>query len=91
VSAFVDALFTDLGPDDLRRLAELLEPYLTPTTDVGWLRGAKQIAQYLGCPESRVNSLVGHGELPVERDGRTYMMRRADLDKWVERGGGKRT
>jgi len=55
-----------------------------------WLRGAKAIADYLGCPVSRVNALSSAGRIPLEKDGRSLTQRKSVLDEWIRSGGGKR-
>lgn len=88
----LDVLLSELGDDDLDRLAELLAPRLAPRLERlgadGWLRGASEIAAYLGCSPSRVYvfSSNGHGP-PLQHDGKALCARRSDLDAWVRSGG----
>lgn len=49
----------------------------------GWLRGARAIAGYMGMTPQRVHDLVHQGRLKVDRDGRVYLARRADLDAYA--------
>jgi excisionase family DNA binding protein len=79
-------------PDELveaaaERAAELVaarldtpRPYLT--TD--------QAAEYLACPKSRVYALVSANRIPHVKDGSRTLFRVAELDSWLEQGGGKR-
>ena len=59
--------------------------------DDGWLRGAEQIAAYIGCAPDRIYALSSAGRMePVHRDGSALVARKSDLDGWITRGGGKR-
>lgn len=96
-AALADALIEALeaaGDDQRRRLAALLAPYLpsAPGAPEGarWLRGAEQIASYIGCPRSRVYALASAGRIPVERDGSALVASTTDLDSWLRAGGGRR-
>jgi hypothetical protein len=87
----VDALLAELSEDGLAALAERLRPYLaTSPAEDGWLRGADQIAEHIGCPRSRVYALAGAKRLPLERDGSALIARKSELDAWIRNGGGKR-
>jgi hypothetical protein len=98
MSAILDALLAELTDGDdkaLTRLADRLAPLLAkrlvqPTPEDGWLRGAEQIAGYIGSPRSRVYALTSARRIPVQRDGSTLVARRSELDSWLHRGGGKR-
>ena len=97
MSALTAALVADLaGASDEQRaeLAELLRPYLAPTeaqTSVTqWLRGADQIAAYIGAPRSRVYALASARRIPVEHDGSALIAQTSALDDWLRAGGGKR-
>jgi excisionase family DNA binding protein len=56
----------------------------------GWLRGAERIADYIDSPRSRVYALVSAGRIPVHRDGSALIARKAELDDWIQSGGGLR-
>jgi hypothetical protein len=58
--------------------------------DNGWLRGAKEIADYIQAPKSRVYALSSAGRIPVEHDGSTLVAKPAALDEWLRNGGAKR-
>jgi excisionase family DNA binding protein len=98
VSAIVDAFLSELIDGDDRaliRLADKLAPLLVdrltpPASADGWLRGADQIASYIGSPRSRVYALVSARRIPVQRDGSALVARRSELDSWLRSGGGKR-
>jgi hypothetical protein len=98
VSTILDALLNELIDGDdgaLVRLADRLAPLLVdrlapPASDDGWLRGADQIANYIGSPRSRVYALVSAMRIPVQRDGSALVARRSELDSWLRSGGGKR-
>jgi len=98
VSAILDALLNELIDGDDRalvRLADKLAPLLVdrlapPASDDGWLRGADQIASYIGSPRSRVYALASARRIPVQRDGSALVARRSELDSWLRGGGGKR-
>lgn len=44
-----------------------------------------EVAQYLGCSERFVREMVMSGSLPSFKLGRLRRVRRADLDRFVER------
>jgi excisionase family DNA binding protein len=94
VSAIASALLAELDDGALDQLAELLAPRLerlvAPAPTDGWLRGADQIAGYIGAPRSRVYSLAAAGRIPVERDGSALVASRRQLDDWLRAGGGRR-
>lgn len=98
MSAILDALLTELTDGDekaLIQLADSLAPLLVKrlvqsAPEDGWLRGAEQIAGYIGSPRSRVYALASARRIPVQRDGSTLVARRSELDSWLYRGGGKR-
>jgi hypothetical protein len=98
MSAILDALLTELTDGDekaLIQLADSLAPLLVKrlvqsAPEDGWLRGAEQIAGYIGSPRSRVYALASARRIPVQRDGSTLVAPRSELDSWLYRGGGKR-
>ena len=64
----------------LARLADKLAPLLVdrlvaPATGEGWLRGADEIAAYIGSPRSRVYALASARRIPVQRDGSALVAR----------------
>lgn len=87
MSALAHALIAELSADDLDALAELLAPRLRDRLGTGearvWLN-AKQAAEYIAAPVSRVHDLVALGYLEPRRDGRRLLFRRADLDHYLE-------
>lgn len=98
MSAILDALLNELIDGDdtaLARLADKLAPLLVdrlvpPGSGEGWLRGADEIASYIGSPRSRVYALASARRIPVQRDGSALVARRSELDSWLRSGGGKR-
>ena len=98
MSAILDALLHELidGDDStLALLADKLAPLLVdriapPSNGEGWLRGADEIAAYIGSPRSRVYALASARRIPVQRDGSALVARRSELDSWLLNGGGKR-
>ena len=98
MSAILDALLNELMDGDdsaLARLADRLAPLLVdrigpPAAGEGWLRGADEIAAYIGSPRSRVYALASARRIPVQRDGSALVARRSELDSWLQNGGGKR-
>jgi hypothetical protein len=97
MSALTEALVADLArasEEQRAQLAELLRPYLTPAQANGtvakWLRGADQIAAYIGAPRSRVYALASARRIPVEHDGSALIAHTTALDEWLRAGGGKR-
>jgi excisionase family DNA binding protein len=85
-----EGLKVDLPPELLERIAaraaELVaeraspRPYLT--TD--------QAAEYLSCPKSRLYALVSAKRIPHVKDGSRTLFRPAELDTWLDGGGGTR-
>lgn len=65
-------------------VAERLEPRPVPYLDVA---GA---AEYLVAPRSRIYALVSAGRIPHRRDGSRLLFRAAELDEWLDQGGGRR-
>jgi excisionase family DNA binding protein len=95
VSAVIDALLAELDDQALKVLADKLAPLLADrlgrlSADDGWLRGADQIAAYIGAPRSRVYALTSARRLPIQRDGSALVARRSALDDWLRAGGSKR-
>ncbi len=98
MSAILEALLSELIDGDdtaLARLADKLAPMLVdrlapPSPEEGWLRGADEIASYIGSPRSRVYALASARRIPVQRDGSALVARRSALDSWLQSGGGKR-
>ena len=97
MSAILDALLAELTDGDEKaltrladRLAPLLAKRLVAAPEDGWLRGADQIAGYIGSPRSRVYALTSARRIPVQRDGSALVARRSELDSWLHCGGGKR-
>jgi hypothetical protein len=88
VTDLARALVDSLDDDSLDRLAELLAPRLKTAPANGsprWLRGAREIAAYLGCPSSRVYDLAErqeHTGIPIRRDGTRLTARTDELDQW---------
>ena len=98
MSAILEALLNELIDGDdraLARLADKLAPLLVDrivpwASGDGWLRGADQIASYIGSPPSRVYALASARRIPIQRDGSALVARRSELDSWLRSGGGKR-
>ena len=85
---FSDEMIDRLAERVLERLAER---QVSSNGADPWLRGAGEIAGYIGCPRSRVYALTSSGRMAcVQRDGSALIARRSDLDAWVANGGGKR-
>ena len=81
MSALARALLDELGPDELRNLAELLRPYLA--SDDGWL-GTAEAAKYAGCTVPALRHAMAKGEVEFEQacpGGKTWL-RRSELDRW---------
>jgi excisionase family DNA binding protein len=68
------------------RLADRLAARLAAPAPSPWLT-AEEAAQHLRCDVLRVRKLTSLGDLPVHRDGRRVLYRRAELDAFVARGG----
>lgn len=73
--------------DVLERLAAKLADRQSAGPSDRWLRGAQEIADYLGCSTSRVYSLTSARRLPVEHDGAAIIVRTSTLDEFVRSGG----
>lgn len=65
-------------------VADRLEQRTAPYLDVA------AAAEYLACPKSRVYALVSAGRIPHRRDGSRLLFRAAELDEWLDQGGGRR-
>lgn len=90
MSALADAIVSELGDDELRVLAIRLRPYLSPEGgEDAWLDGIAAIADYLGCPASRLYDPAYRRRtgIPLYKDGRSWVALRSELDAW-RRGGG---
>ena len=70
------------------RVVEILAADQPSTAADGWLRGANQIADYVGCPRSRVYALASARRIPIERDGSSLLAKRSTLDGWIRSGAG---
>lgn len=85
------ARIDDLSADDLRRLANELAPYLaeingtTGRDSDPWLT-ADQAATHLGCKRDRIYDLVQLGKLTPRRDGRRVLLKRSQLDGYLQAG-----
>lgn len=82
-----------LSEDALETLAQRVAAILSEeqqSSGDGWLRGADEIAAYIGAPSSRVYSLSSANRIPVHRDGSALVAKRSELDAWMLSGGGKR-
>jgi excisionase family DNA binding protein len=74
---FVGALADALAP----LIAERLQP-----EPPQWLT-ARQAAEHLNAPLSRVRKLTSTDALPVHREGGRVLYLRAELDEFIRRGG----
>lgn len=83
-------LTLDLPPELIdviaERAAAILVEREAPPED-RWLRGAEQIAAYIGSTRSRVYALVSARRIPVEHDGAAIVAKRSILDAWIKKGG----
>ncbi len=92
-----DETLTLVVPDELvervaQRAAQIVAERNSRTGTDRWFRGARQIADYIGAPTSRVYALSAHAppQIPVSHDGSALIAKQSDLDVWLENGGGKR-
>lgn len=79
-----------LEPAELQALVDQLAPRIMEKVLSGdpWF-DARQAAEYLGRPVSRIHNLTSSGQLePDGRDGRLPMYRRSTLDRYLEASGG---
>jgi len=67
-------------PDDLKAIIDALRVQ-TP-----WL-SAKEAAQYLRCPVSRIYKLTMTGDLRCDKDGTRSLYHRDELDRFIRAGG----
>lgn len=70
------------------------EPHDEPAASNGtapdnWLRGAAEIASYIGAKPDRVKKLNFLGRIPLHKEGRWLVGKRSELDAWLRSGGGK--
>lgn len=97
MSTLAAALLAELDDQALDQLAELLAPRLVGRFGAhaaeadGWLRGAAEIAEYVGAPTSRIYALSSARRIPVEHDGSNLVARKSELDAWLRAGGSKRS
>jgi excisionase family DNA binding protein len=84
-----DVALSALVHVDLAELAERLAPLVAEIIEGAaspWL-DAREAADYLRCPVSRVRRLTMTGDLPTHRDGRRVLYRRSELDAFIAAGG----
>lgn len=77
-----------LHPADVDAIAARVMTAMRCQPDSPWLT-AKEAAEYLRCPLSRVRKLTSTHELPHEHDGSRVLYRRDQLDQFVQTGGAK--
>jgi len=54
-----------------------------------WVRGAEAIGAHIGASRWRVYNLNRAGRCwPLQKDGSNLVAKKADLDKWIDEGGG---
>ncbi len=52
-----------------------------------WLSGVNEISDYCGCGKTKINKMLSRGELKGARKfGKTWMIRRIDLDAFLRYG-----
>jgi excisionase family DNA binding protein len=68
------------------QFAEALAPHLTFEIDApdAWLN-ADSAAAHIDAPRSRIYDLAQSGRVPSVRDGRRLLVRRSDLDAYLDR------
>jgi excisionase family DNA binding protein len=71
------------------RAADLVARRSTSDAAEPWLN-AKQAAQHLACPPSRIYALVSAGRLTHHKDASRLLFRRSELDRFVLDGGARR-
>jgi excisionase family DNA binding protein len=90
VSDLARALLAELSDDPatLDRLADALAERVAMRVAARspWL-SAREAADYLACPLSRVRKLTMTRELPAHHDGRRALYRREELDDFIRAGG----
>jgi hypothetical protein len=85
LTALARALLSELGPDDLRDLAELLRPYLE--ADDPWL-DVKAAAAQAGCTIPALRHAMRRGQVDFTQHvaGGKVTFRRSALDRWPSAG-----
>jgi excisionase family DNA binding protein len=71
------------------RAAELVAEQLEATRPEPYM-GVEVTAEYLACPKSRIYALVSADRIPHRKDGSRLLFRAAELDAWLDQGGGVR-
>lgn len=77
------ALVAELPEHALRQLADALAPYLDRPPATPWL-SVPEAAAYLRASKQRVYDLIHAGALEPARDGRRVLLRREQLDAYLE-------
>lgn len=73
-----------MHPEDLAEIVRAIDAASRVRTP--WL-DARQAAEYLCCPLSRVRKLTATHEIPHEHDGRRVLYNRDRLDEYIRAGG----
>jgi hypothetical protein len=81
-----DSLMDAIADEVERRVLERLDAAATGR----WLRGARAIAEHVGCAPDRIYALSSARRIPTFRDGTTLVARSDELDAWLRDGGGRR-
>jgi excisionase family DNA binding protein len=81
----IEALLDHLADRIAQRVTERLAADAVDAADAAepWL-SAKQAAEHLACPTSRIHDLVAQHKLHPARDGRRLAFKRSDLDNYME-------
>ena len=77
-------LLVTLTPEQLAELARQIAPYLEPPQRAEWL-SVQEAAEYACCSKQRIYDLRSAGRLPKTGDGSRVLVRRTDLDDYLER------
>lgn len=83
MTSWHDALLDDLAERVAAKLRPLLEPQGSPPARDEWLKTAEIAEQYPLTPEWVYSAI--HQGLPALREGKSYIVRRADLEAWLRR------
>jgi excisionase family DNA binding protein len=77
---------SDLTVDQRLHPEDLAEIIKTVRVASPWL-SAKEAAEYLRCPLSRIRKLTSTGDLPHEHEGGRVLYHRDRLDEFILEGG----
>jgi excisionase family DNA binding protein len=90
MNALQIALPPELLDEIAQRAAELLAERLDVALSGDGYLDVAGAAEFLACPKSRIYALVSTGRIPHAKDGIRLLFDRAELRRFVAKGGAKR-